>query len=252
MRVSRIIIRIVLVLAVIAGILYGAYWFLETYRIDPDKIYVDGNKHYTSEEIVGMIMTGPLGDNSRYLARKYRDTKITDVPFVDSITVQVLSNDSIRISVNEKALAGYVKYLDHYIYFNKDGEVVESSLVKTLGIPQVTGITYSHMVVGEKLSDEGDEIFRRTLNITKLLNKYELAAERIHFHDGGAITLYFGDVRVSLGNESAHLEDKIMNLVSRVPGENATMLEILEGRSGVLDMAEYSERGTYIFTPDTD
>ncbi len=116
----------------------------------------------------------------------------------------------------------------------------------------MTGITFSHMVVGEKLSDEGDEIFRRTLNITKLLNKYQLAAERIHFHDGGAITLYFGDVRVSLGDESAHLEDKIMNLVSDVPGENATMLEILEGRSGVLDMTEYSERGTYIFTPDTD
>jgi cell division protein FtsQ len=252
MRKSQIIIRIVLVLAVIAGIMYGAYWFLETYRIDPDKIYVDGNKHYTSEEIIDLVMTGPLGDNSLYLSRKYRDAKITGVPFVDSITVQVLSDDSIRISVNEKALAGYVRYLDHYIYFNKDGEVVESSLVKTVGIPQVTGITFSHMVVGEKLSEEDDELFRRTLSITKLLNKYDLAAERIHFHDSGEITLYFGNVRVSLGNESAHLEDKVMNLVSEVPGENATMLQILEGRSGVLDMAEYSETGTYIFKPDID
>ena len=97
----------------------GIEYFIEIYRVDPAKIYVDGNTHYTNQQIIDIVMDGPLGDNSVVLSLKYKNKKITDVPFVDAITVEVVSSDSIRIRVFEKALAGYVKYLDRYIYFDK-------------------------------------------------------------------------------------------------------------------------------------
>lgn len=240
---TRIIVRIVLVLALVAGVLYAGYVFMTKYRINPDKIYVEGNTHYSNEEIQGMVMSGVLGDNSRYLSMKYKNKKITNVPFVDAISVSVLSDDSIRISVYEKALAGYVCYLDHYIYFDKDGYVVESSNILTPGIPQVTGINFNSVEVGKRLGTGETDIFDRTLDLTKLMEKYELVVDRIYFHDGGKVTLYFGSIRVNLGNDTMHIEDKVMNL--------SQFLEKLHGKTGVLDMEEYDEtNGIYIFTSD--
>ena len=151
----------------------------------------------------------------------------------------------MRISVYEKALAGYVNYLDHYVYFDKDGYVVESSTVLTEGIPQVTGLSYESVEIGKQLGGSNNDIFDRTLDLTKLMDKYNLAVDKIYFHEDGAVTLYFGRVRVNLGAQSAHLEDKIMDLPQ--------FLEHLEGMSGVLDMTQYDEDlGIYIFRSDEE
>ena len=244
-RGTRLIINIVVGLAIIAGLLGGIYYLLTAYRIDPEKVIVEGNKHYSSKEISEMVMEGPLGDNSLVLLLKYKNKKITDVPFVDSISVSVPSKDSIKIVVFEKALAGYVKYLDRYIYFDKDGYVVESSNVMTDGIPQVTGIAFSSVEIGKRLGSGSDDYFSRTLDITKLMDKYELKVDKIHFHDEGEVTLYFGQVRVSLGSDVTHIEDKVMNL--------PFFLENLVGHSGVLHMEDYDEtNGMYIFKEDSN
>ncbi|MCR4895798.1 MAG: cell division protein FtsQ/DivIB [Lachnospiraceae bacterium] len=244
MRRSRIIIRIVILLALIAALLYGVYYVLTNYRISPEKTYVEGNTHYTDREITDMVMSGPLGDNSLVLSFRFKDKKIEDVPFVDSVTVTILSRDSVRISVYEKALAGYVKYLDHYFYFDKDGYVVESSNLLTQGIPQVTGLDFSGVALGERLIEDNEDIFEKTLQLTKLMDKYVLSVDRIHFHGTGRVTLYFGDVRVDLGNEAAYLEDKVMRLPE--------ILKHLTDKKGVLDMEEYNFEGIYIFSPDKD
>lgn len=242
---ARIIINVAVVLIVIGCLVFGVYYFLTEYKIDPDKIYVEGNDHYTSAEIKDMVLDGFLSDNSRVLALRYKNKKITDVPFVDAISISVIANDSIRIHVYEKALAGYVCYLDHYVYFDKDGYVVESSGILTPGIPQVTGITFNSVEIGKKLGESDNVLFARTLDLTKLMAKYDLVVDRIYFHEDEKITLYFGNVRVNLGNESAHLEDKIMDLPQ--------FLSHLEGMSGVLNMEEYDEtNGMYIFTIDSE
>ena len=79
-------------------------------------VYVEGNVHYTEDEIMEIVMSGPLGDNSLYLSLKYRDRGIQDIPFVDVMNVSILAPDTIKITVYEKALAGYVKYLDTYMF----------------------------------------------------------------------------------------------------------------------------------------
>ena len=231
-----------LVFLIVFAIVMGIAYFLEMYRVDPAQIYVDGNTHYTNQEIIDRVMTGFLGDNSIVLSWKYKNKKITDVPFVDAITVEVVGNESIRIRVFEKALAGYVRYLDRYIYFDKDGTVVESSDVLTKGIPQVTGLSFSGIQIGKPLTADETDIFSRTLDLTKLLGKYNLTADRIHFHENGEVTVYFGSVRVDLGTDSQGIEDKVMLLEK--------FLDKVESRSGVLNMEEYNPEGIYVFTPD--
>lgn len=232
------VLAIIFLLLVAAG---GIYYVYNTYTVET--VYVEGNVHYTEDEIKAFVMEGPLGNNSLYLSMKYKNKGVRDVPFVDVMDVSILSPNTIKITVYEKALAGYVRYLDSYMYFDKDGCVVESSGVKTVGVPQITGLTFDYMILGEPLPVENKDIFGTILNLTKYLNKYDLISDKIYFHPGGEITVYFDEVKVALGKEDAHLEDKIMLL--------PTFLVELTGKSGTLQMEKYEDTGgRFTFKPD--
>lgn len=233
---------ILLVIAVLAVILLGGgYYIKTTYTVST--VYVEGNVHYTEDEIKDIVMSGFLGDNSLYLSLKYRNKGIEGVPFVDTMDVKVLAPDTIKIIVYEKVLTGYVRFMDTYMYFDKDGYVVESSSIRTAGVPQVTGLKFDHVVVGQALPVEDKDIFNKILNVTKLLNKYELRADKLYFNRAGEVTVYFGEVKVALGSESLAMEDKLMLLPELLPS--------LEGKKGTLQMNTQSEGdGRYTFKPE--
>lgn len=233
---------ILLVIAVLAVILLGGgYYIKTTYTVST--VYVEGNVHYTEDEIKDIVMSGFLGDNSLYLSLKYRNKGIEGVPFVDTMDVKVLAPDTIKISVYEKVLTGYVRFMDTYMYFDKDGYVVESSSIRTAGVPQVTGLKFDHVVIGQALPVEDKDIFNKILNVTKLLNKYELKADKLYFNRAGEVTVYFGEVKVALGSESLAMEDKLMLLPELLPS--------LEGKKGTLQMNTQSEGdGRYTFKPE--
>ncbi len=203
---------------------------------------MDGSVHYTNEEIMEMVMGGRFGDNSLFLSLKYRDKGIEGVPFIETMDVDIEAKDTIRITVYEKALAGYVRYLGRYVYFDKDGIVVETSLEETAGIPQVTGLSFDHVILHEPLPVDKPELFDEILNITQQLAKYYLTADRIYFNSAYEVTLYFGEAKIALG-KNEDIDEKIMKLQYILPD--------LLGKSGTLDMREYSEdTKTYSFEQD--
>lgn len=218
----------------------GLFYILNNYKVTT--VHVDGSVHYTNEEIMEMVMGGRFGDNSLFLSLKYRDKGIEGVPFIETMDVDIEAKDTIRITVYEKALAGYVKYLGRYVYFDKDGIVVETSQEETAGIPQVTGLSFDHVVLHEPLPVDKPELFDEILNITQQLAKYSLSADRIYFDSVYNVTLYFGEAKIALG-ENKDIDEKIMKLQYILPD--------LLGKSGTLDMREYSEdTKTYSFEQD--
>lgn len=224
-----------LVLLVIACLL-GLYLYIESHYT-VTTVYVEGNVHYTNEEIMDMVMGGHFGNNSLFLSLKYRGKEIEGVPFVQTMDVEILSPDTIRINVYEKALAGYVEYLGKYMYFDKDGIIVESSDAKTTGIPQVTGLQFGYVLLHEKLPVENEAVFNKILNITQLLTKYGVPADKIYFDENYDMTLYFEKVRVKVGNDEK-IDEKIMKLQSILPS--------LAGKSGTLEMENYTEESKNI------
>lgn len=229
-----------LFLALLAAALSMVYYLLDYYKIET--IYVDGNVHYTQDEIKEMVIEGPLGENSLYLSLKYKNRSITGIPFIAAMDVVVLAPDTIRISVYEKSLAGYIEYLGRYIYFDKEGMVVESSTVKTAGIPQITGLDFEHVIVGEPLPVENKDIFNDVLSVTQTLSKYQLSADRIYFNAKEEMTIHFGDVKVAFGTGS-DLDEKIILLQNLLPK--------LEGKKGTLDIQNYGNSvKIYTFEPE--
>ena len=232
------LVLLVLILAIGGAGLY----ILKKYSIT--NIYVEGNTHYTDDQIVDLVMETRLDHNSFFLSRKYKHKETPDIPFVEMMEIKVLAPDTVKIMVYEKSLAGYVEFLGKYLYFDKDGIVVESSSSKTNGIPLVSGLAFDYVQLYEPLPVEKPEVFTKILDITKLLSKYKLAADRIAFDRDLNMTIHFGNVRVLLGDGKS-IDEKITRLQYVLP-------EVL-GLSGVLDMKNFSgEEDTVTFIRDKE
>lgn len=238
-RMIRILLISVLVMAVVFGILLFLW---EHYSIT--SVTITGNSHYTDDEIKDMVFTGPYSYNSLVLSVIYRNKSIKDIPFIEKMDVDIVNANSVRINVFEKAVAGYVEYLGHYMYFDKDGIVVESSNRIMEGIPFVTGLSYDHVVLHKPLPVKKSSVFLTILNVTQLLGKYDIETDRIAFDSEGRITLYFGNARVSLGTDD-YIDEKI--------NEMHLLLPKLQGYSGTLHMENYvGEEVNFSFDKDKD
>jgi cell division protein FtsQ len=238
-------VTVLIVVLVVLAVFGGVFLYVQkTYTIS--EVFVEGNLHYSKDEVMEMVMKGPkgldfLGNNSLYLSFRYKNRGVENIPFVDVMDVRILAPDTIKITVFEKALAGYVTYLDGFMYFDKDGFVVESSKVKTVGVPQIMGLSFDHMVLGEPLPVEDKSIFSSIMSLTSLLKKYELTADQIYFQKSGNIVIYFGEIKAALGDDS-HLEDKLMRLPQILPK--------LSGERGTLHMENISaDNHNATFTP---
>lgn len=241
-RRKRRRIKLLITLGVVLFITMGVYFFLTIFTIR--NIVVDGSTHYTEQEIIDMVIKRPEDRISLMLSMKYDNKPITDIAFIQSIEVTVLSADSIRIQVYEKALAGYIEFLGQYMYFDKDGIVVEASGQITEGIPEITGLTFDSVVLHSPLPVDSDEVFDQVLEITNLLGKYELPIGTIYFNKNLEVTLYMDKVRVPLGS-GENLTEKIMKLRDVAP--------YLEGKSGVLHLENYGGTSDVItFTNDVE
>ena len=233
--------KIIMSVAVVLLVAFAALAFLLLhYRVT--NVEVIGNNHYSEQEIKDMVLKGNALDNSLLLSVKYRNKSIRDIPFIESMDVEVIGADSIRIMVYEKSLAGCVTYLGKYMYFDREGIVVESAQEITDGVPEITGLQFGYVQLYERLPVEDESIFKEILNLTQLLDKYEISADKIYFDPDMKVTLYFGDARVRRGSGS-RMDEKIMQLSVMVPA--------IEGKSGVLDMTDFSENTKSLtFEPD--
>ncbi len=193
-------------------------------------VHVKGNSYYTDDEIRQMILKGNFAYNSLYLKLKYSGGIKEELPFIERAEMSFDSANEITITVYEKSIAGCVSYLGRYIYFDKDGIVVESSMEKNDDIPVVLGLKFDRCVMGELLPVSNSEVFKEILSLTQLLNKYSIVCDDLYFSDSGEILLYFADARVSLGTMD-NIDEKMIKLQYIVPE--------LKGLSGTLHMENY-------------
>ena len=230
---SRTIRKLIVIGVVLVLLIAAALYIKFSYEIS--SVIINGNEHYTESEIEDIVFDSPYAYNSVVLYLKYNNKSIENVPFIEKIDVDIVNPNKVRINVYEKAVAGYIEYLGHYMYFDKDGIVVESSNEQMEDVPFVTGLNYDHVVLHDVLPVKDKSVFMQILNITQLLNKYEIRTDRIAFDSNLDVTLYFDNARVSLGSD-AFIDEKI--------NEMHLLLPKLEGLKGTLHMENYSGEDT--------
>ena len=152
---------------------------------------------------------------------------------MEKVTITRKGNHKVSIHVYEKSLTASVKYMGQYVYFDKDGIVLECQEEPIEGLPCIEGLPFSGFVLYEKLKVEDDSVFNRILDLSQLLEKYELDVEKIRFKENGNVILRSGEVKVYLGNKEFY-DEQIVALSEIFP----KALE--EKLSGDIDMENYS------------
>lgn len=228
-------------------------------------VEVVGNSRYTEQEIKNMVMEGPLSWNSLLMAKFKEHIDLSNIAFMDSVDVEYLNHNTIRLHVSEKYPIGYVEYEGSKYFFDKDGMILESEEIsgdadeqspkqtdgeqplnpeevaeensnqfhpKLEDVPLVTGLEFSSASVGEPLEVPDNGIFNSILGLARMFDKYDIEPDRVEVVNNEEMILHYNTVRFALGKDE-NLEDKM----TRVAG----ILPKLEGESGVLHLEEFTK-----------
>lgn len=225
---------LLVLLAIAAGVV------LTQFRLDT--MQVTGNIHYTEEEIREIVKEHGYIENTLALYWMNKLNPIGDIPFVDKLDIEYISNHVVTVTIYEKSIAGCMEYMNRYIYFDKDGIVLDTSTKRLQDIPCISGMKFEHVILYEKLPIENTERFSLILNMTQLITKYSLLVDDVRFTTDGEVILYSGDIKVLLGDGS-NIEEKMVDL--------GNILERLEGKKGTLDMKDFTrDKGNASFKPE--
>ncbi len=209
-------------------------------------ITITGNKKYSPEQIEALLFDGKWSKNSLYSYYQSQFQPHKQIPFIEGYEILFQNPVSVEVIVYEKTVVGYVSYMSSYMYFDKDGIIVESSNSKLEGVPLVTGLEFGQIVLNRPLPVKNQQIFERVMNLTQILSVFELQTDRIHYDEHGNVTLSIDEIEVYLG-DNLEMNGKISRL--------ADMLPELSGMAGTLYLDSYDENNAdkwYSFIPAAD
>ncbi|HCT92229.1 MAG TPA: hypothetical protein DF613_12755 [Lachnospiraceae bacterium] len=235
-------------------------WFSVQYSVQD--VSVIGNTRYSNDRIISEVQSGLFSDNVLYLSYRKKKYAPADLPLVESIEVRMVDNHSIRITVQETQVVGYVRYLDCDMYFDANGRIVKSEVHgkgeqeeeqsfdselpgadPVLGksvtsyvaamteVPLITGLSFDRVQLQEILPVKDQKVFNTILGISRMLNKYQIIPEQVEFNEDGEVTLYYREIRILLGTDE-ETEEKISRAAAILP-------EISE-KSGELHLEDYN------------
>lgn len=219
-----------IILGVILGILIILLVLIFLVRIKD--VEVSGNKQYTKEQIESLLFDGKWSRNSAFCYYQSRFKEHKSIPFIEEYKINFKSPTKVEVVVFEKSVVGCVSYMSSYMYFDKDGIIVESSSEQLPGVPVITGLEFGHIVLHQPLPVADQDIFGEILNLTQVLNVSGIQVDRINYSSYKEAELVMGDITVELGNSDS-LDGKVAELHDIMPE--------LSGLSGTLYLDTYDE-----------
>lgn len=225
----------ILLFIIILGIITAAaiIFFCQT-----SSVKVKGNTIGSDKEIEQYVLSDKYDENAVYATVRNFLFPRKDIPFVASYRVSMQSRNTLVIKVTEKEPYGFVESEkgDAYVYYGKDGNVLEVSDRLLEDVFRVVGLTAKEPKVGERLP-VGESNVKTILTIQEEINREELEVAAITFSKDGTITFSTGNILVNLGTR-ANIAEKLRRLPYILPK--------LKKQRGILHLEEWSEENTDI------
>ena len=226
---GNILIKLLIVLVIFLGLATGVLYVAATH-FKITQISFEGTDRYTEDELKEYIFGQNECVNSLKLGYDLKHDYVkVSIPFIETYDV--------NIEYHDKSIVAYIIYKGNYMYFDKDGIVVETSNRQDMSVPLIDGLEFDSVVLYSLLPVADEGVFNTILDLSQNLQKYDLAVDKIHFNNDLSIVLYIGDVRVNFGF-GERLGEKLHELKQLEPQ--------LAGLSGILNMENYTEGSGYI------
>ena len=206
-----------------------AGFYLYSLRIT-EFVFSGNTLRYSDEELKNLIFTTDIECNPVYAM--FVDKHDKEIPFIAKYEIDVEWPDKANVTVYGKDIIGYVYYKDFYIYFDKDGIVVELSNELLDDVILMEGLEFGQMVLYQKLPTKREESFSLILSLTKMIKKNEIDVDKVVFDSELNMTIYRDNIKVVLGKDE-YLDEKLTKVKVLLPS--------LEGYSGVLNLENYRE-----------
>lgn len=207
-------------------------------------VTVKGNLKYYTEEQAEELVFGKYWDRNTLLCfiKSLGKTK-KSFPFISDYKINITGPASCELIIYEKKPVGCIKYMSSYMYFDKDGIMIESYADRLDKVPEISGVSFGFIVLGQKLPVESNAIFTDIMNVTQQMNEKNLDCESIKFDEFDNITLILdgGDIDVYIG-QNDYLEVKINALYDMLPKIEE------KGLKGTLDLSNYTDRDKDVST----
>ena len=193
--------RLLKLLAALLILTAIAVFFLMTFRLKT--VLVKGNLHNTPDSVTELLLERPIAENT-VLAKLFNtNRKIEDPGFIDSINVEILDRDKIRVYVTERTFVGCIPAGAFWWYFDASGKVLAQASDRTPGenVPSVEGLDIRNdPQLGSYLSVLNTKVFSMLAMLRARIDlNPDVMPDKVVFDEGGAMSLYYGDVLVLLG-----------------------------------------------------
>ena len=208
-RMRIIILTLCFVFAVLVFV------FLKTFELNT--IVIEGNTRYTEQEIKALLLTKATDHVSLFFYLRMRWQGTSAIPFVEKVEAELTGRHKAVITVHEKLITGCVEHRGNYLYFDRDGIVVESTRERLEGVPVVVGLSFSQIVLHEKLKTQKEGMFDVILNLARLIERNELAVDEIKFSSDDSVMLTAQGCELFLGKRPFY--DEVLAVLKSVLAE---------------------------------
>ena len=200
-------------------------------------VTVSGSTRYSPQQMEDYLFQDTWDRNFLVCYLKDHFKPHRQIPFVEDYRLVFHGPFHVEVIVYEKSVVGYVSCMSSYMYFDRDGIVVESSTKRLEGVPEITGLKFGHLILHHPLPVEDQSVFQDIMTLTQQLELYEVEVDRIAYNAEKEATLYIGQMEVSLGKGN-HMDSKI-SVLSDILKSQPQLAQM----DGVIELDNYSEDG---------
>ncbi len=232
------IVGLIIFMVLLLGIVF--FFFLCSVKT----VKISGNEYYSEDDIKEKLMTEITDKNTILFFLRYSMGKGNEIPFIQQVDVELKSCSSIEVKVYEKRMTGCIRNMNEYIYFDKDGTVMEVSKEQFSGIPFFTGLKAKAYHLYGKLEVEDDSVFSIILSFSQLIERYQLSVDKVHISSIHGVTMYSGNVKILFGEQKMY-DAALAELNDMLPKVLAL------NQAGTIDMRDFKEgQATTVFKPE--
>ena len=210
--------------------------FLMSVFLRISDIRVEGNEHYTDEEIVNAIDI-EQGDNLFFFDRFAAVSRVfAKLPYVEEVSLERQLPDKVIITVQECKALAYIAVGDENWTIDKSckvlGKATDSELESLIG---VEGLNPGTLLIGERLtSADGDEaIISFISDVLYQIQERNLAEHirRVDFSEELGAKMYYGTRFIVILGGTAEVNHKFAMLES-------VLEQLKEGDTGIINLSD--------------
>lgn len=205
-------------------------------------VTIEGNTYYSQEQMAEMFQSNIFEKNLLTFWLMDKCSLTPELAFVREYEVTYPSVNEIHIKLYEKAIVAGIAYANQYIYFDKDGMVLQSADKPVEGIPLFETKNLTTFTLYEKVRMEDEGLLEQIMNLANLFQHYKVKWDKVAFDENNEAFLFIHKTKVLLGKKTNY-DEAISALSSVLQERNVPKDEVAE-----IDLRNYKVNGDIILS----